>query len=116
MLRARDTSSPYWELALDLRFDLLNSEAYVDGSNLLWFKSGCGTESGLKKAIAKELSSIQNVAKLYIQGLRADTDTHICSALAPFDLQWWTHLKSDESLRLGFAQVLLVGFPFNYYN
>lgn len=81
-------------------FDLLSTEAVHDGSGpqLLWYKAGCQDLPGLRKCIAKELASIQNVSRVYLQAVKADTDTHVSASLAPFDVQWWQETRSDETL------------------
>ncbi|CAE7887512.1 unnamed protein product [Symbiodinium microadriaticum] len=77
-------------------YDLLVTETIIAGGKLQFYRKGLESETSLRKQVAAELGSIQNVMRLYLQSV--DPGDHaIASSLRPFDLDYWQQHFSDES-------------------
>ena len=66
--------------------ELDKSRCLMVKGKLLFFHAG-GDSKKLRRFAVKELGAIQNIAKLYVQGLKADLDVGLQSSLAPFDVK-----------------------------
>ena len=78
-------------------YDLLVTETIIAGGKLQFYRKGLESETSLRKQVAAELGSIQNVMRLYLQSV--DPGDHaIASSLRPFDLDYWQQHFSDETL------------------
>ena len=79
-------------------YDLLVTESIIADGKLQFYRKGLQTETSLRKHVAAELGSIQNIVRLYLQSV--DPGDHaIASSLRPFDLEYWQQHFSDETLR-----------------
>ena len=78
-------------------YDVLVDESVVTGGHLQFYRSGLRTEDNLRKRIAAELGSTQNVVKIYLAALHPG-DHSVASALRPFDTEHWLENFSDECL------------------
>ena len=68
---------------------------------LVFYKQSAGSRE-VRSWVAKELGSIQNVCKQFIQAIRADTDTGLTASLSVFDVgEGKLELPDESSLMLG---------------
>ena len=63
---------------------------------MVFYSAGLGSEE-MAVWVARQLGVLQNVLNLYIQGVRAEYDDLLASALSPFDIHHW-RTRSDQSL------------------
>eukprot|EP00435_Cladocopium_sp_Y103_P014618 s2531_g3.t1 len=68
------------------------------GEKLVFYRPGAHTEMNLRKQVAVELGSIQNVAKLYLPALAGEHQADYATALGPFDTEFWQVEFSDDRL------------------
>ena len=82
------------------RVNLLIDESCICQEKLVFFRSGSITEGNLRKQVAVELGSIQNVTELYLLALGGEhqADYGVASALGPFDTNFWQSEFSDDRL------------------
>ena len=78
-------------------YDVLVTETIIADGKLQFYRRGLETEENLRKQVAAELGSIQNIVSLYLTSV--DPGDHaIASSLRPFDLEYWRNNFSDDSL------------------
>ena len=98
LVLSRDYSAGFVEL-LRRTYNLMISESVIVNGKLVWYRPGVPSEALLRKQIASELGSIQNVVKLYLQALDLG-DSPVASSLRPFDFAYWEENFADSALRL----------------
>lgn len=67
-------------------YDFSTSETIIHKGRLLFFKPSADGAT-LRKWVCKELGSIQNTARLYLQSIKADSSTGLAASLSVFDVQ-----------------------------
>jgi hypothetical protein len=98
-------------------WDFVNASAVLSEGSLLFYQAGAGGEPELRRWVAEELGSMENITKVLLQGMHSEADNLVAASLQPFDLEWWAS-RPDESLpyperfgieHLGSRFVALVG-------
>ncbi|CAE7826784.1 unnamed protein product [Symbiodinium sp. CCMP2592] len=65
-------------------YDLLIEEGVISGDRLVFYRPGLRSEANLRRVLARELGSIQNVATLYLQALEpGDVSVAASTTLKP---------------------------------
>ncbi|CAE6939310.1 ygeX [Symbiodinium sp. CCMP2592] len=82
--------------ALQGSWNLMETQALTSEGRMIFYSAGGSAQDVLSWA-ACELGSIWNAITVYLQGITAEHDYMIASALQPFDTTWWQH-RDDESL------------------
>ena len=78
-------------------YDLLVDESVISGERLVFYRPGLRSEANLRKRLAKELGSIQNIVTLYLSSL-APGDVSVAASLKPFDVDFWQENFNDDAL------------------
>ncbi|CAE7243639.1 ygeX, partial [Symbiodinium sp. CCMP2456] len=77
-------------------WNFFHSRKLLVQGEMFFYSAGLGTEE-VAVWVAGQLGVLQNILNLYIQGVRAEYDDLLASALSPFDVHHW-RTRSDASL------------------
>ena len=86
---------------LQQSYNLLVSECIIADGKICFYRNGFRTPEHLRRSMAKELGSIQNVVKAYQKAIDPG-DCAVASSLRPFDVEYWQQHFNDDALSLGF--------------
>ena len=82
---------------LQRSYNLLVSESIIADGKLRFYRKGFKPEENLRRSIAQELGSIQNVVKAYLTAVDPG-DFSVASSLRPFDVEHWQKHCDDSAL------------------
>ncbi|CAE7766090.1 unnamed protein product [Symbiodinium sp. CCMP2592] len=78
-------------------WNFLSGQVKAVSGEMVFYAAGAGGEEQITRWVSTQLGVVRNIARNFLQGIRAEFDNLIAMSLQPFDLEWW-QTRSDDSL------------------
>ncbi|CAE7949051.1 unnamed protein product [Symbiodinium sp. KB8] len=92
-----DSYSSGYVQTLRAGWNFLTGQCKAVSGEMIFYAVGAANEEHVTSWVATQLGVVRNIARNFLQGIRAEFDNLIASSLQPFDLEWWRS-RSDSSL------------------